>query len=87
MVGAARFVETFVDTPAGVCEQRDVKGFYAQARAGGIQGFTWVDDPYEPPEASEVRLETTDCSPEQNARKVLAWLVEQGFLPADNRRA
>ena len=41
------FVEVFCDTPIEVCEQRDVKGLYAKARAGDIKGFTGVDDPYE----------------------------------------
>ena len=49
MVGADRFVEVFVDTPLEVCEARDVKGWYAKARAGEVAAFTGVDDPYEPP--------------------------------------
>ena len=36
MVGADRFVEVFVDTPLEVCEARDVKGWYAKARAGEV---------------------------------------------------
>ena len=44
-----RFVEVFVDTPIELCEQRDVKGLYAKARAGEITGFTGIDDPYEAP--------------------------------------
>src|SRR6185503_6332383 len=40
MVGADRFIEVFVDTPIDVCEARDVKGMYAQARRGMIKGFT-----------------------------------------------
>ena len=44
-----RFVEVFVDTPIELCEERDVKGLYAKARAGEIKGFTGIDDPYEAP--------------------------------------
>jgi bifunctional enzyme CysN/CysC len=51
-----RFVEVFVDTPLDVCEHRDPKGLYARARAGELTGFTGVDDPYEAPEAPEVRI-------------------------------
>jgi bifunctional enzyme CysN/CysC len=51
-----RFVEVFVDTPIEVCEQRDVKGLYAKARAGEITGFTGVDDPYEAPLDPDVTL-------------------------------
>ena len=48
------FLEVFVDTPLEVCEARDPKGLYAQARAGEITGFTGVDDPYEAPIAPEL---------------------------------
>src|SRR5918992_5783502 len=44
------FVEVFADAPLEVCEERDVKGLYAKARAGEIKGFTGIDDPYEAPE-------------------------------------
>jgi bifunctional enzyme CysN/CysC len=50
------FVEVFVDTPLDVCEQRDPKGLYARARAGELTGLTGVDDPYEAPEAPDVRI-------------------------------
>jgi bifunctional enzyme CysN/CysC len=50
------FVEVFVDTPLDVCEQRDPKGLYARARAGELTGLTGVDDPYEVPEAADVRI-------------------------------
>ena len=56
MTGADRFIEVFVDTPIGVCEQRDVKGMYAQARSGAIKGFTGIDDPYEAPLSAEITL-------------------------------
>ncbi len=53
---ALPFVEVFVDTPLGLCEQRDPKGLYRRARAGELTGMTGIDDPYEAPEHPEVRL-------------------------------
>lgn len=50
------FIEVFVDTPIAVCEQRDVKGLYAKARAGNLKNFTGIDSPYEAPEQPEVHL-------------------------------
>ena len=50
------FVEVFVDTPLDVCEQRDPKGLYRQARAGRLTGFTGIDDPYEAPVAPDLRV-------------------------------
>ena len=80
MMGDGQFTEVFVDTPIDVCESRDTKGMYAQARAGKLKGFTGVDDPYEPPESPEVRLTTTDATPLENAEKIVAELTRQGFL-------
>jgi sulfate adenylyltransferase len=83
MVGENRFIEIFVDTPIEVCEQRDTKGMYAKARRGEIKAFTGVDDPYEEPLSPEIRLKTTDCLAEDNARKIFRYLMDQGFLLED----
>jgi sulfate adenylyltransferase len=83
MVGE-NFVEVYMDTPVEVCEQRDVKGLYAKARQamqdGKPMGFTGVDDPYEPPIDPEIALKGYGATPEENARHIVAYLEEQGFL-------
>lgn len=84
MVGEDRFIEVFVDTPIEVCEQRDVKGLYARARRGQISGFTGVDDPYEAPVNPEITLETVHTDALTNARKIVAYLEERGFLLPDS---
>ena len=75
------FVEVFVNAPVEVCEQRDVKGLYAKARAGEIKGFTGVDDPYEAPFTPEVECRTDLESLEESVAKVLATLHGRGFVP------
>lgn len=80
MIGNDSFVEIFVDTPLEECERRDSKGMYAKARRGEIKHFTGIDDPYEPPQQPELTLETIDRSAEENARLVMAYLTEHGFL-------
>lgn len=80
MVGSDHFIEVFVDTPIGVCEQRDKKGLYDKARRGLVTGFTGVDDPYEPPVDPEVILDTVNYSAEDNARTIIAFLEKKGFL-------
>jgi sulfate adenylyltransferase len=80
MVGSDHFVEVFVDTPLWVCEQRDVKGMYAQARRGEIKDFTGIEDPYEPPTTPEIILDTVGHSAEGNARAILDHLIERGFV-------
>jgi sulfate adenylyltransferase len=54
-----RFVLVHLATPLEVCEQRDVKGLYARARAGEIPEFTGVSDPYEPPARADVVIDTS----------------------------
>lgn len=83
MVGDEHFVEIYVDTPIDVCEQRDVKGLYARARRGQITGFTGVDDPYETPINPEITLYTVNNTAEENARTIVAYLEEKGFLVPD----
>ena len=83
MVGDDNFVMVYVDTPVEVCEQRDAKGLYAKARRGEITGFTGVNDPYEPPIDPEISLQTVSVTPEENARRILSYLIEQGFIQPD----
>ena len=85
MVGQDHFIEVFVDTPLEVCEQRDAKGMYAKARRGEITGFTGIDDPYEPPTHPEITLDTVAQTPEENAHRILAYLIQRGFVRADVR--
>ena len=73
------FVEIHVATPFEVCEERDVKGLYAKARAGEIPQFTGLDDPYEAPLTPELRIETAGHTPEESAAEVLAWLDANVF--------
>ena len=69
------FFEVFVDTPIELCEQRDVKGLYAKARAGEIKGFTGIDDPYEAPERPELRLVPEDGDADTMAAMVRTLLT------------
>lgn len=59
------FAEVFVDTPIEICEQRDVKGLYAKARAGEIPEFSGISAPYEAPNSPELVVDTSrplaDC--------------------------
>ena len=80
LVGSERFIEVFVNTPLGVCEERDSKGMYAKARRGEITGFTGIDDPYEAPENPEITLDTVRSSARDNARRILNHLTEERFV-------
>lgn len=76
------FIEVHVNASLEVCEQRDVKGLYAKARAGEIKSFTGIDDPYEPPLNPEIVCHTAEESIEESAAKVISELELLGYLPA-----
>ena len=65
------FVEIHVATPLSVCEERDTKGLYKQARAGKILDFTGVSDPYEEPENPEITVDTSDITVEESSELIL----------------
>ena len=75
MMQPGEFIEIFIDTPLDEAERRDVKGLYAKARAGQLKNFTGIDSPYEPPEAPQIRIDTTRVSPEEAADLILAKLI------------
>jgi adenylylsulfate kinase len=68
------FVEVHVATDLATCQARDVKGLYARQARGALRGLTGVDDPYEPPLAPELVLDTVGEPPEASAARVLALL-------------
>ncbi|WP_017238254.1 adenylyl-sulfate kinase [Streptomyces sp. SS] len=74
------FVEVHVATPVDVCSVRDVKGLYAKQAAGEISGLTGVDDPYEAPEAPDLRIESQNQTVQESAAQLHALLTERGLL-------
>jgi bifunctional enzyme CysN/CysC len=75
MFAAGEFIEVHVDAPLAIAEGRDPKGLYAKARAGELANFTGIDSPYEPPEAPEIRIDTTLMSAEDAAALIAARLI------------
>ena len=59
IIGKDDFYEIFVSTPIEICEQRDVKGLYAKARAGLIPNFTGISAPFEIPEDAQLSIDTS----------------------------
>jgi sulfate adenylyltransferase len=74
------FLLVHVATPAQVCEARDRKGLYAKARAGLIDNFTGVSDPYEEPQDAELTIDTSVMSRQQCVDAVLRLLTTGGWL-------
>ena len=74
------FVLIHLATPLDICESRDRKGLYAKARAGIVQQFTGISDPYEPPPSAEITIDTTTTSPAEAADRILDHVAACGFL-------
>ncbi|MEZ5656790.1 MAG: sulfate adenylyltransferase subunit CysN [Sphingobium sp.] len=75
MLPEGEFLEVFIDTPLAEAEKRDVKGLYKKAREGKLKNFTGIDSPYEPPLSPEVRIDTTQLTPEQAADEIIERLL------------
>jgi adenylylsulfate kinase len=75
-----RFAEVYVDVPLETCMARDPKGIYRQAGAGGSATVPGLQAAYEPPESPDVVVGGNHESPEAAAERVIAKLVEKGYL-------
>lgn len=75
IVGQEAFVEVFVDTPLPICEMRDPKGLYKQARRGEVKQFTGVGAPYHPPVQPDVTLHTQVYGVEECVEQIVDYLV------------
>lgn len=82
IIGADDFIEVFIDTPLEVCEQRDVKGLYAKARAGEVKDFTGISATFEAPPSPSIRIATADRSEEASTMELLNFI-----LPRIERRS
>jgi bifunctional enzyme CysN/CysC len=74
------FREIYVATPAEVCESRDPKGHYAKARAGALRDFTGIGSDYQPPEDSELTIDTSTRSVASATEEIGRMLAQSGIL-------
>ncbi|MBO0805470.1 MAG: adenylyl-sulfate kinase [Nocardiopsaceae bacterium] len=80
---AGDFVLVHVATPLAECEARDRKGLYAKARAGVIESFTGISDPYEEPTDADLTVDTSTVSRHDAVAAVLGLLTRGGWLPKE----
>lgn len=78
-----QFLEVFINAPLEVCEQRDPKGHYANARAGKIKQFTGISSPYEAPEKPEIVLRTDQLTVNASVTQILQHPQVRRRLPRD----
>lgn len=77
LIGAERLSLIFVDAPLAVCRERDVKGLYAGAQRGAVQGMTGVASVFEPGETVDLRLATDGDVVALSAEKLVRFARER----------
>jgi bifunctional enzyme CysN/CysC len=80
LLAAGEFIEIHVATPLVECERRDSKGLYRKARAGELPNFTGTHQPYEPPEAPEISIDTLALSAEAACEQIVRYLQERRYV-------
>jgi bifunctional enzyme CysN/CysC len=68
------FAEVWVQTPPGVCAERDPKGLYKKAAAGDLPNLTGVGQGYEVPESPDLVIDGS-----QPLENCLDLLIEKFF--------
>src|SRR5487761_1980263 len=76
----ANFIEIYMRCPVEVLAERDVKGLYKKALAGEIPNFTGISDPYEPPLAPEVTIDSSRDSLEDSVASIVRVLEARGIV-------
>ena len=77
IVGADDVIEVYVECPVEVCEQRDVKGLYAKARAGEISNFTGISSPFEAPDQPDIKVNTAENDLENCVSQIMKALTQK----------
>lgn len=74
IIGSDRMLEIYISTPLSVCEERDVKGLYAKARAGGISNFTGISSKFEVPQNPDINIDTTERSVDSCVDEIMNFI-------------
>ena len=75
IIGQDDFLEVYINSSIEVCEKRDIKGLYQQAREGKIKNFTGIDSPYEPPQKPFLEIRTDILSIEESIDRLISSLL------------
>ena len=80
LVEKGEFIEVYCSADLQICESRDTKGLYAQARQGKIKDFTGISSPYEAPEKPELVVQTGVDNLDTCVNQVLDNLLQMNII-------
>lgn len=76
------FFLVHVATSLEYCEKTDKRGVYQKAKAGEIQHFTGISDPYEVPKDADLVVDAETQTVRSIVHQIILTLESQGFLEA-----
>ena len=75
------YFEIYCDCPIEVCEERDIKGLYKQAREGKIKNFTGISAPYDVPKSPNLIVDTSGEKPlDECVDEITSKLIAIGIV-------
>jgi len=74
------FLQVYLQCSNEVCEKRDVKGMYKKARDGIIKNFLGIDNRYEPPQDSDLIIDTENYNVDECSEKIISFLRSKKLL-------
>ncbi|MEW5737774.1 MAG: adenylyl-sulfate kinase [Myxococcota bacterium] len=75
-----RYIEVYVDCPTDDLIKRDSTGKYKKALSGEIPNFVGITEPYEPPGAPEVTVQTNLETVEAGGLKIFQSLLDLAYM-------
>lgn len=81
IVGEDDFFEVYVKCSFEKCAERDVKGLYAKAKAGGVKHFTGKDSAFEEPDEADLIIDTEAESEEESLARLIALIEKRISSP------
>lgn len=76
IIGENHFIECYISTPLHICQQRDVKGLYAKAKANPTIHLTGISAPYEAPIEAECTIDTSQIDRVSAVNQLYAFLKD-----------
>lgn len=80
LIAVGDFLEIYVKCPISICEDRDTKGLYRQAKKGEIKNFTGISSKYEVPNQADFMVDTSVDKVEESVDKILNFLLEKQIV-------
>ncbi len=71
------FHEIYISCPIEECEKRDVKGYYALARAGKIKNYTGISAAYDIPAQPDLVVETNLSTQDECIQKIQDYILKK----------